>query len=42
MECFETAGSADRISGGKEYTPLAGTGGEFGGVRACATLKMPA
>src|SRR6266481_3062242 len=41
MEYFNTAGSADKNSGGKEYTTLGRKCGGFGELRACATLKSP-
>src|SRR5258708_29714403 len=41
MEYFNTAGSADKNSGGKEYTTLGRKRSGFGELRACATLKSP-
>src|SRR5258708_1892183 len=41
MECFDTAGSADKNSGGKEYTTLRRKRSRVGELRACATLKSP-
>src|SRR5258708_39143707 len=41
MEYSNTAGSADKNSGGKEYTTLGGKRSGFGELHACATLKSP-